>query len=134
MFSTTTEAPNFAKLFGIFAGVSTVYVGGLYTFCSVFRPTVKLMRYFPKLKYNLQKANKYAPLKNLQKSKNTENRIIAFGETIALKSFLSPVMLPAKLLISCELYFLMYNGKNQNDFYSNKLYKAEEPAVYSELM
>ena len=73
-------------------------------------------------------------MKNLQKSKNTENTIISFGETIALKSFLSPVMLPAKLLISCELYFLMYNGKNQNDFYSNKFYKAEEPAVYSELM
>ena len=101
------------KIGGIFACVSTAYLGALYTFCWMFRPTRRLVYHFPSLTAKLEKLHsnpKYIKYRE-KKGEPKDHRWVAFGETLVLKTFLSPIMLPTKVVVALEIYFRMYNGR-----------------------
>ena len=58
----------------------------------------------------LQSNPKYIKYRE-KKGEPKDQRWVALGETVFLKTLISPVMLPAKVVVALEVYFRMYNGR-----------------------
>jgi hypothetical protein len=99
------------KVIALFGGISTVYVMALFTGCWMFRPTRRLVAWSPRLRTIIENARAKHP--RFQVSRKSGPFWVTFGETITLKTLLGPIMLPAKAMLTLEIYKRLHKVKTE---------------------
>jgi hypothetical protein len=109
LFKGHVSMSDMPKVVALFGGISTVYVAALFTGCWMFRPTKRLVAWSPRLRTIIENARAKHP--KLQVSRKSGPFWVTFGETVTLKTLIGPVMLPAKVMLTLEIYKRLKNIK-----------------------